>query len=509
MSPSRLLPALLGAGLMCAFGTARAGSISGHIVDGSTQQPIALEDYPFVVLYQCADPGDQFCNGFTNAAEADAAGLYSMSTDDVPTGNYQLVTGASDYGYDYSAQFTLTAGQDQTSDITLKPLPIAFSAVSPCKTVDAEGWCLSHYSITNRSDATVVGQLWAQVNGHTNMPATDTGYSSGNGSFYPNKFELAPGASMQRTHSIYLGKDRDSGSYSLVSLWASLAGQPNETIGFSDLGKLTVSAGGVSQSLMSPAAREKALNRKTATPALQSGRASRSGPGWVLFGTLTAADTGSPLPTSNSPRIRLVGCSQADDAYCSGSSGEWVYLGDTGEYRLNTKAIVAGRYQIDAQARSGYGITRSLAFDAPTTYSQRVDLVLPQPILSFANVSGCETLYSSTHQCMLSFDVTNTTQQHQSLSLWVQVNVYTSGSPNGVSVYTAGTPGSMLQQWVRIDAGQTLHLQQPVSFSRNLKSGAELEMRAYVGAAQDPAYADAYYSFGNYSVLPDPSAAQR
>ena len=508
MSSYRLLPTLLGASLLSGLVPAHAGSISGHILDSATQQPIALEAYPFVVLYQCSDPGYQFCNGFTNAAEADATGLYSISTDEVAAGNYQLVTGASDYGYSYSAQFTLASGQDQTSDIVLHPLPIAFSAVSPCKNVDEQGWCVTHYTITNRSEAPVVGQLWAQVNGHTNMPSTDTSYSSGNGSFYPNKFELAPGASLQRTHSIYLGKNLDPGSYSLVSLWASLAGQPNETIGYADLGKLTVSDNGVSQSLVSRATREQVLNRHAATPTLQSAPSARTGPGWVLFGTLTAADTGAPIPSANSPRIRLVACNQAGDTYCSGSSGEWVYLGDTGEYRLNTKAIVPGRYQIDAQARSGYGITRSLAFDAPSSYSQRVDLVLPKPLLSFANVSGCEALYSSTHQCTLSFDVTNTSAQRQSLSLWVQVNAYTSGSPNGVSVYTAGTPGSMLQRWLRIDAGQTVHLQQPVSFSRELKSGAELEMRAYVGAAQDPARADSFYTLGNYSVLPEPATAR-
>lgn len=506
---TRACGALLWAAALAAAGNvqaaAPAGVITGTITDKATAAPIAIESYPNVILYQCLNEGDTFCGGFTGFAEADASGAYSIATTDIPSGRYQLLAGATDYSYLYSGTFDLAPGDGLKKKLQLSLLPVSFGEVRPCTTVTAAGWCDFQYTVTNRTGADKTVQVWAQLNGHTNMPATDTGYSSGNGNYKPMQLTLPAGQSQVVTQSVYLGV-RDSGSYSLIALYASPVGQPNQTIGFYDAGKLTVRDSGVSAQSAVEMHKAEAAQRaaKTASgSALQAGPAA-SAPGAFIVGTLTAADTGLPIDLSLSPRIRLVLCGEAADAYCSSTGGEWVYLGETGEYRLNTKAIGVGRYQIDAQARSGYGITRSAAFDAPTTSSSRVNLVLPKPLLTLSNIAGCGQVIATDSSCTLEFDATNTTGDKQTLWIWAQVNGYLAGSPVGVAIYDAGSAKSMKPQTLEIEAGQTLHLTQLVTLSKSLKAGAEMGLQVYVGSVNDPAHADSATSLGSVVIQAAP-----
>lgn len=503
----KLARALLSAGLLATAGAAHsaapAGAITGTITDKASAAPIAIESYPNVILYQCLNDGDTFCSGFTGFAEADASGAYSIATADIPAGRYQLLAGATDYSYLYSGTFDLAPGDGLKKKLQLSVLPVSFSEVTPCAAVGSDGCCEFHYTVTNRATSDKTVQVWAQINGHTNMPASDTGYSSGNASYKPMQLTLSAGQRLAVTQSVYLGV-RDSGSYSLVALFASPVGQPSQTIGFYDAGKLTVRDGGVSaQSAIAMHQAEAAQQKQARSAALQAGPSAQA-PGAFIVGTITAADTGLPLDLSLSPRLRLVLCGEASDSYCSSTGGEWIYLGETGEYRLNTKAIVAGRYQIEAQARSGYGLIRSAAFDAPSASSSRVDLVLPKPLLSIANASGCDAVLSTDSACTLEFDATNTSSTQQSLWVWVQVNGYLAGSPVGVAVFDGGSAKSMQPQKLVIEAGQTLRLSQLVTLSKSLKAGAEMGLQVYVGALKDPSHTNSSVTLGSFVVQAAP-----
>jgi hypothetical protein len=496
--------------LLAAAGAAQAQTVTGKITDKATGAPIPLDAAPNVILEQCVGDSDTFCTNFIDFAEADDKGKFTISTDAAPPGRYQLLAGATDYSYKYSQTFDLVTGGSYSMNLPMQPLPVAYSDVTACATIDAGGYCVFTYKLTNRTSKVINAQIWAQIDGHTNMAGGVTDYSSGNGSFNPATITLDPGVATDVSQSIYLGV-RDAGSYSQLSLNVSQAGQPNETIGFYDAGKLTDEGGGsVTQQLMTPAAlaAQKAASPKSATRgALQAGKASSAAaPGAFIKGTLTASDTGLPLDVSLSPHINLVTCNQPTDEFCSGSSGDAVFLNETGEYRLNTKAIPAGRYQIAAAARStDYGVIRSIAFDAPSGSSYMLDLALPTPKLKLANPVGCETISASEGACQLGFDATNNTTQAQTLWVWVQVNAYLSGSPVGVSIYTAGSKKGMTPQKVKIAAGETVHLLQTVTFSKDLKAGSQNQMRAYVGTLNDPSHTDSTFTLGTYVVTADGS----
>lgn len=497
--------ALLCAGLLAAAGGAQAapaGAITGTITDKASAAPIALESYPNVILYQCLNEGDTFCSGFTGFAEADASGAYSIPTADIPAGRYQLLAGAADYSYLYSATFDLAPGDGLKKKLQLSPLPVSISDVVPCETIASDGYCTIHYTLTSRLSKDKSVQLWAQLNGHGNMPA-GTDYSTGDASYKALQVKLAAGASVAVTQAIYLGL-RDPGSYAQVGLYASPAGQPYESIGYYSLGQLTLGSSGVIASTSAASLRQdqqRAARSRPQPSALQAG-ATASAPGAFIVGTLTAADTGAPLDVSLSPRIRLVPCLNPTDTYCStpGGSGEWVYLDETGEYRLNTRAIVAGRYQIEAQVRSGYGLARSVAFDAPSQGSSRMDLVAPKPILGISNVGGCNVVISASGGCTLEYDATNNSGSEQTLWVWTKVGAYLSGSPLGVSEFTAGNGKTMQPQKLKIASGASVHMSQPVVLSAAPKAGSEFGLTLFVGPANDPAYVDSALSLGSVVV---------
>lgn len=498
-------------------------AVTGTMVDAQTQQPIALPNYPNVILYQCLRAGDTFCTGFVGFAEAGADGRYTIPTGDVPAGRYQLLAGASDYSYTYSPTFELATGGALQKDLTLSTLPLAFGDVLPCTAVDAGGWCRFEYTLSNRSATSQAVQVWAHAFGHTNMPAPDAGYSSGDGSFDPMQVTLAAGEARRIVQAIYLGV-RDAGSTSSISFYASPVGQANSSLGYFDAGVLAdhggqvgllrrsarieqARAGTQARRLTARTAAPAALSTQAAADAAAATAATAIGP--FFFGIVTAADTGAPVDLSLSPRMRLVTCALPTDEFCAQSSGEFVYLDESGRFRLNTSAVVPARYQIEAQARSGYGLARSPAFDAPAASGGLLNLVLPKPILALANVSGCEAVDPADGGCTIAYDVTNTTPRPQSLSVWLQVNAYLSGSDVGFSTFVAGDPAKMAPTAVRLKAGQTLRLQQRVSLSQALKAGAEGELRVYVGAPRDPSHADAFTSLGYYTVTASGSVLRR
>jgi hypothetical protein len=503
----RLLLGALGLTAACSA----LADISGVMTDVHTQAPLSLDRYPNVILYQCMEQGDRFCTGFTGFAEAAADGSFSVPTAGIPAGRYQLLAGASDYSYTYSATFTLAPGGVLQKDLRLAPLPVAFDDIQPCAQRTADGWCRFEYTLTNRTARPLQTEVWAQIYSHTNMPAPDAGYVSGNASFDPMLVDLAAGQARRVSQSVFLGV-RDAGSNSLTSLYAAPKGQPNQTNGFHDVGLLT-DRGGAITAQRAPAAALRAAQQASKVGRASNGAlAAAQAPlaiGPFIVGKVIAEDTRQPAPVSLSPRTRLITCAQPTDAYCSAETGEFVYLGDTGEYQLNTSAVVPGRYQIEAQARGGYGYVRSAAFDAPAAAGAIVNLVLPTPTFSVTNASGCETIDPADGGCTLAFDVTNTTKRTQSMWLWTQVNAYLSGSDVGVAVFVAGGSTSMTPSTVSLAAGATKRIEQRVTLGQRLKAGAEGELRVYVGRRNDPSYADSYMSLGYYRLSADGSVQRR
>ncbi|GAA0763572.1 hypothetical protein LRH25_29775 [Ideonella azotifigens] len=502
--------ALLGA---MAVGAAHAGAVSGTLLDDQGHA-IDASLWPFVALYQCDVSGTEqdFCTAFANGGGVLDDGTWAIATDGLPAGKYQLVAGANDFSTKYTKHFKLEAEGTLQQALLLKPLQIAFAEFNPCTTLN-NGWCDIGYQVTNHSTKDVKTQVWAQVTARTNMPTPDTQYSSGNGGYKPTVLTLAAGETRQVTQSVYVGT-RDTGAYSIVSFFASPPGQPNQTTGFSQGVRLAQTPGGVESQLQGVAQQLVAQQpgrtaaAKARQGALQAGKAAAA-KGTFIVGTLTAADTGVPLPVALSPRMNLWICLRETDEFCSQEPGEFVYLDETGKYQLNTTQVPAGRYQFEAQARGGYGIARSPAFNAPTSANQRIDLSLSLPPMAVANVSGCDTVTTEAGACTLSVDLANTTGAPLEMWTWVNVNAYMSGSPLGVAIFTAGTEQSMKPSLIKLDAGQTKTLQFPLALSKKLKSGAEGGLRLYMGRKSDPSYAEASVVIGNFFVTADGSLQRR
>ena len=147
------------------------GSISGRLVDSLDGTPVSGFGPPF--SWAQIDRCDEFDCFPVFGTQPDDQGRFHIEgvAVNLEPGDYRIVAFAEAYFTTATDAFFISESQDfDFGDIGLRPLPIQFSAMSPCEIPPGGGQCEFGIDVRNRGQAAFKGEAWATIDYFRNAP---------------------------------------------------------------------------------------------------------------------------------------------------------------------------------------------------------------------------------------------------------------------------------------------------------------------------------------------------